>query len=199
MAPSIQRVVSWTGQGRRREDVSDRFEAEAMPYLKELFRTAARMTRDRHRAEDIVQEVYCQAWKSFDRFESGTNCRAWLYKILFNCANQHRRSWFRFPLLKENESFREANLAYTPPVNEKLTDGSILAALDDIPADYRSVVLLVDVEEFSYLEAAGILSIPIGTVMSRLSRGRKMLREKLAGVARSYGIIKVATAGGPKS
>jgi RNA polymerase sigma-70 factor (ECF subfamily) len=115
------------------------------------------------------------------------------------CANQHRRKWFRFPLLKENEAFHEANLACTPPVSEKLTDGSILKALDEIPADYRSVVLLVDVEEFSYQDAAGILSIPIGTVMSRLSRGRKMLREKLIGVARSYGIIKVATGGGPTS
>jgi len=88
--------------------------------------------------------------------------------------------------LKETEEFLEATLAYVPPVNEKLTDGAILKALDDIAADYRAVVLLVDVEEFSYKEAADILTIPLGTVMSRLSRGRKMLREKLTDVARSY-------------
>ena len=197
MAPTIQRVVGWAGRSGQREEASDRFEVEAMPYLKELFRMAKRMTQDRQRAEDLVQEVYCQAWKSFDRFESGTNCRAWLYRILFHCANHYRRKWFRLPLLREHEEYHEANMAYTPPVNEKLTDGSILKALDEIPADYRSVVLLVDVEEFSYQESAGILSIPIGTVMSRLSRGRKMLREKLAGVALSYGIIKVATTGEP--
>jgi RNA polymerase sigma-70 factor (ECF subfamily) len=80
-------------------------------------------------------------------------------------------------------------------VSETLTDGAILKALDEIAADYRSVVLLVDVEEFSYKEAADILSVPIGTVMSRLSRGRKMLREKLTDVARSYGIVRTAAEG----
>ena len=142
-----------------------------------------------------MQEVYYQAWKSFDRFDSGTNCRAWLYRILFHCVNHHRRRWFRFPLLKETEEFLETNLVYTPPVNETLTDGAILKALDELAADYKAVVLLVDVEEFSYKEAADILSVPIGTVMSRLSRGRKMLREKLTDVARSYGIVRAATEG----
>lgn len=165
-----------------------RFESEAMPHLNDLFRTATRVLGERGRAEDVVQEVYLQAWKSFERFESGTNCRAWLYKILFHCVNHHRRKWFRFPLLKENEEFLEANLTYSPPVAEHLTDQEILAALDRIPADFRSVVLLVDVEEFAYKEAADILEIPIGTVMSRLSRGRRLLREQLGGVAQSYGI-----------
>ena len=165
-----------------------RFESEAMPHLNDLFRTATRVLGERGRAEDVVQEVYLQAWKSFERFESGTNCRAWLYKILFHCVNHHRRKWFRFPLLKENEEFLEANLTYSPPVAEHLTDQEILAALDRIPADFRSMVLLVDVEEFAYKEAADILGIPIGTVMSRLSRGRRLLREQLGGVAQSYGI-----------
>ena len=165
-----------------------RFESEAMPHLNDLFRTATRVLGERGRAEDVVQEVYLQAWKSFERFESGTNCRAWLYKILFHCVNHHRRKWFRFPLMKENEEFLEANLTYSPPVAEHLTDQEILAALDRIPADFRSMVLLVDVEEFAYKEAADILEIPIGTVMSRLSRGRRLLREQLGGVAQSYGI-----------
>lgn len=172
-----------------------RFETEAMPHLNDLFRTATRVLGERGRAEDVVQEVYLQAWKSFDRFETGTNCRAWLFKILFHCVNHHRRKWFRFPLLKENEEFLEANLTYSPPVADHLTDQEILAALERIPGDFRSVVLLVDVEEFAYKEAADILQIPIGTVMSRLSRGRKLLREQLVDVARSYGIARTAEEG----
>jgi RNA polymerase sigma-70 factor (ECF subfamily) len=191
----MQQATSWIGRSQPREDVSERFEAEAMPHLNDLFRTATRLVQDRARAEDIVQEVYYQAWRSFDRFESGSNCRAWLYRILLHCVNHHRRKWFRFPLLKETEEFLEANLMYTPPVNATLTDGAILRALDEIAADYKAVVLLVDVEEFSYKEAADILSVPIGTVMSRLSRGRKMLREKLTDVARSYGIVRAAAEG----
>ena len=161
-----------------------------MPHLNDLVRTAARMVGDRERGEDLVQEVYLQAWKSFDRFEEGTNCRAWLFKILFHCVNHARRRWFRFPLLKETEEFLEANLIAPVPVSGKLTDSDILAALDRIPADFRSVVLLVDVEEFAYKDVAGILSIPIGTVMSRLSRGRKALRDQLSAVAESYGILR---------
>jgi RNA polymerase sigma-70 factor (ECF subfamily) len=165
-----------------------RFEAEAMPHMTDLFRTAMRMMGDRAEAEDVVQDVYLQGWKSFHRFEAGTNCRAWLFKILFHCVNHHRRKWFRFPLLKKNEELLETNLVAKTPVPEKLTDGEILMALDKVPQHFRAVVLLVDVEEFAYKEVAEILSVPIGTVMSRLSRGRKLLREQLAEVARSYGI-----------
>lgn len=164
------------------------FDAEAMPHMPDIYRTAARILGEKGRAEDVAQEVYLQAWKSFHRFEPGTNCRAWLYKILFHCVNHHRRKWFRFPLLKETEEFLEANIAASEPVPEQLSDADILAALGAVPADFRSVVLLVDVEEFAYKEAAEILNIPIGTVMSRLSRGRKLLREQLSEVARSYGI-----------
>ena len=168
--------------------VEQRFEAEAMPHLNDIYRTATRLLGDRARAEDVAQEVYLQAWKSFHRFEPGTNCRAWLFKILFHCVNHHRRKWFRFPLLKETEEFLESNLIAPAEIPQTLTDEDILAALDRIPADFRSVVLLVDVEEFAYKEASEILGVPIGTVMSRLSRGRKLLREQLAEVARSYGI-----------
>ena len=175
--------------------MADRFESEAMPHLNDIFRTALRLVGDRAKAEDVAQEVYLQAWKSFDRFESGTNCRAWLFKILFHCINHQRRKWFRFPTLKDTEEFLEANLTYTPPVPEHLTDEDILAALDRIPSDFRAVVLLVDVEEFAYKEVAEIAGIPIGTVMSRLSRGRRLLREQLADVARSYGIGRAAQEG----
>jgi RNA polymerase sigma-70 factor (ECF subfamily) len=129
------------------------------------------------------------------RFEPGTNCRAWLFKILFHCVNHHRRKWFRFPLLKETEEFLEANLTYAEPIPEHLTDEDLLAALDRIPADFRAVISMVDVEEFAYKDAAEILSIPIGTIMSRLSRGRKLLREQLEEVAQSYGIGRAAERG----
>jgi RNA polymerase sigma-70 factor, ECF subfamily len=174
---------------------AERFELEAMPHLSDIFRTAARILGDRARAEDVAQEVYLQAWKSFHRFESGTNCRAWLFKILFHCVNHHRRKWFRFPQLKETEEFLEVNLTAPEPIPDQLTDEDILSALDRIPADFRAVILMVDVEEFAYKDAAEILSIPIGTIMSRLSRGRKLLREQLIEVAQSYGIGRAAGQG----
>ena len=166
-----------------------------MPHLNGIFRAATRLLGSSSRAEDVVQDVYLQAWKSFHRFEPGSNCRAWLFKILFNCVNHYRRKWFLFPALKQPEEFQEVNLAYTAPVPEHITDEEILAALDRIPAEFRAVVTLVDVEEFAYREAAEISGIPIGTVMSRLSRGRKLLREQLIGVARSYGIGQAAPGG----
>jgi len=187
-------MVDWGGQSAPGvvpiASASDRFETEAMPHLNDLFRTALRLTGERGSAEDVLQEVYLQAWRSFDRFATGTNCRAWLYKILFHCVSHHRRKWFRFPQLKETEEFLEANLTAPTPVSEKVTDGEILRALDDIPSEFRSVVLLVDVEEFAYKEVAEIIAIPIGTVMSRLSRGRGLLRRRLGAIASSYGIGK---------
>jgi len=193
-----QAMADWAGDGHApfartsetpgQQALEERFEIEAMPHLNDLFRTALRMTGERGQAEDVLQEVYLQAWRSFDRFEAGTNCRAWLYKILFHCVSHQRRKWFRFPLLKENGEFLEANLVQPETVAQDITDGEILAALDKIPSEFRSVVLLVDVEEFAYKEVAVILSIPIGTVMSRLSRGRGLLRKNLADLARTYGI-----------
>ena len=197
MADDLQqlRAAAWapgpTASGSA-VSAADRFDAEALPHLNDIFRTAARVLGDRARAEDVAQEVYLQAWKSFHRFEPGTNCRAWLFKILFHCVNHHRRKSFRFPLLKEAEEFLEANLACAEPISDHLTDADILAALDRIPADFRAVILMIDVEEFAYKEAAEILEIPIGTVMSRLSRGRKLLREQLETVAQSYGILRTA-------
>ncbi len=168
----------------------ERFEAEAMPHMNDIFRTASRLLQERSRAEDATQEVFLQAWKSFSRFQSGTNCRAWLYKILFHCVLHQRRKWLRFPILKEPEEIAETAQAYQEPIPEQITDAEVLVALDKVPADFRAAVLLVDVDEFAYKDAAEILRVPIGTVMSRLNRGRKLLREQLASMAEAYGIGK---------
>ena len=154
------------------------FEDAALPHLHDLYRTATRLLADSTKADDVVQDVYLQAWKSFDRFEVGTNCRAWLYKILFHVVHHHRRKWFNARMVKDSEEILDQAATSPEPVLEHLTDEEILGALDRVPQDFRAVVLLVDVDEFSYKEASGILNVPIGTVMSRLARARAALRGK---------------------
>jgi RNA polymerase sigma-70 factor (ECF subfamily) len=165
------------------------FEAAALPHLNDLYRAARHIIGNQTEAEDIVQETYLQAWKSFHRFELGTNCRAWLFKILFHVLHHHRRKWFGLKLTQESEETSwEETLIYEPPVPQHLSDEEVLAAFQKLPEQYRAVLLLADVHEFSYKEVADTLGIPLGTVMSRLSRGRKLLRAELAGYAASYGI-----------
>lgn len=163
------------------------FEAEAVPHLNDVFRIAMRMLQDRTKANDAVQETYLLAWKSFHRYERGTNCRAWLFQILFNVVRHERRNWFKW-LTGVEKDMADSILAAPEPVSTTLQDRDILAALDQLPEQFRGVLLLVDVEEFSYKEASAILKVPIGTVMSRLSRARVLLRGQLAGVAKAYGL-----------
>ncbi len=171
------------------ETTPDVFEKEAMAHLNDLYRTAARLVMSQSDAEDLVQETFMQAWKSFDRYQAGTNCRAWLYKILFNKVDHYRRKKYtQAKYLQEADEETFSNAAYAAPVSEHLTDEAITRALDKLPDHYREVVLLTDVHEFSYKEAADILRIPIGTVMSRLNRARTQLRSSLSGVAKEYGI-----------
>ena len=165
------------------------FEAEAMKHLDDLFRTAKRLTMNQTDAEDLVQETFMQAWKSFDHYELGTNCRAWLYKILFNKYDHLRRKKYtQAKYIQEADDLVFLSAAYPTPISENLTDTQIIAALDKLPEHYRSVVLLADVHEFDYREVAEVLEIPIGTVMSRLSRARTQLKKTLADVADQYGI-----------
>jgi RNA polymerase sigma-70 factor (ECF subfamily) len=166
----------------------DEFENIAMPHMNDLYRTARRTLGSQIEAEDVVQETYLQAWKSFHRFEPGTNIRAWLFKIMFHVINHHRRKSYRLVTLKEEEEFLFEQMAYEPPVSPELRDEDILAALDRVPQNFRAVILLADVQEFSYKEVAEALGIPIGTVMSRLNRGRHMLRAHLASFAPTTGI-----------
>jgi RNA polymerase sigma-70 factor (ECF subfamily) len=136
------------------------------------------MLRHRQDAEDVLQEMYLRAWRAFDRFTPGTNCKAWLFKILFNVIRNHRRKWFRITLSVEPETFEET-MVYEPPIPQDLSDDEILAAFEKLPPQFAEVVMLADVYEFSYKEVQETLGIPIGTVMSRLSRGRQLLRGHL--------------------
>src|ERR671915_549670 len=138
------------------------FEAEAMPHVDRLFRLAMWWERDRREAEDLVQDTLVQALQSFHRFTAGTNCRAWLVTILQHVRSNRRRAKTR-----------------VPPVPQHLTDEDVLAALRGIPEAFQDIILLSDVEELTYKEIATVLKIPIGTVMSRLHRGRTMLRQHL--------------------
>ena len=167
---------------------AESFEAEALPHMNDMFRAALRLVGDRSVASDAVQDTYVLAWKTFHRYQPGTNCRAWLFQILFNVVRHERRNWFKWLTGKE-EDVAQSQLTAAAPIPESITDGEILSALDGLPVQFKEVLLLVDVEEFSYKEASGILKVPIGTVMSRLNRGRGLLREQLAGVASSYGIF----------
>ena len=168
------------------------FEAELLPHLNDLYRAAVRLMLDHAGASDAVQETYLAAWKTFDRYQRGTNCRAWLFGILFNVVRYERRKRLKW-LTGANEDAAETDLVAPQPVPDNLTDGEILTALDQLPVQFRAALLLVDVEEFSYKEAAEILEVPLGTVMSRVSRARTLLRGQLAHVARAYGLSTVVT------
>src|SRR5262245_48623720 len=161
------------------------FEAEALSLSNQLFRVALRVCRDREKAEDLIQETYLQAWRSFHRFEIGTNLRAWLYKILFNVYYDGIRR-AKLELAPIEETIAET-IAYDPPTPQRLTEEEVLAALERIPRDFQLPVVLADVEDLSYREIANTLRIPLGTVMSRLHRGRKLLRMELANYAREAG------------
>lgn len=154
------------------------FELAALPYLNNVFKAAVRVTGNQAESEDLVQEVYLQAWKSFYQFEMGTNCHAWLFKILSNKIKHYYRKNYKFKLVNDSEKVL-AVLVYEPPAPQYLCDEAVLASLEKLPSVYREAIMLADVEEFSYKEICLILKVPIGTVMSRLSRGRKLLRIEL--------------------
>ncbi len=162
------------------------FEAAALTYLDDLFRTATAMTGNRTEAEDLVQQTYLEAWKSFHRFELGTNCRAWLFKILIHRVHHYRRRWYRWTSKSESDDLLIDRLTYEEPVPETICDEDVLAALKQLPEMFREILMLADVQEFSYKEISSMLEVPIGTVMSRLSRARKRLKESLLEIAPGF-------------
>jgi RNA polymerase sigma-70 factor (ECF subfamily) len=178
------------------------FEAAAMPFVDSLYNTAFRMTRNAEDAEDLVQESYLKAYKYYDKFQEGTNFKAWLFKILKNTfINSYRRRQARPPqsdFAEIEESFEaqvsdEVKRRIKSPEDELLEDvldEDVQRALDDLPTDYRMAVVLADLEGFSYKEIAEILELPVGTVMSRLYRGRKLLEASMLRYARDHGYLR---------
>jgi RNA polymerase sigma-70 factor (ECF subfamily) len=154
------------------------FEREAMPHLDGLLGAAVRITQDRALAEDLVQETMLRAWKAFDRYQTGTNCKGWLFRIMFNLLSKHRRRIRVRPETVSLDHPEAAREVAAPEESGAMSHREILAAIDGLPADQRGALVLA-VEGFKCREIAGMLKIPIGTVMSRLSRARAILREKL--------------------
>ena len=168
-----------------------RFEEEALELSDQVYRVARRLVGSREEAEDLVQEAYARAFRSWQQYQPGTNLRAWLLRILTNLNIDRGRRVQRTPdlqPLEEGDYYLYNRLESTLPdenpdeerVIERLSQDSIVEALAEIPHDFRDVVVLVDIGEFSYAEAAQILDIPVGTVMSRLHRGRRLLKRSSA-------------------
>ena len=156
------------------------FEGEVLPHADRLFRLAMWFVRNRADAEDVVQDTMIQALKSFHRFQPGTNCRAWLTTILQRIVSNRRRAAGRSIVVDDPDDRIAQTAPFVPPVPQDLTDELVLGTLRRLPTTFQEVILLCDVEDFSYKEAAEALAIPIGTVMSRLHRGRAQLRSELA-------------------
>jgi len=197
------------GRKPRKNELRDRFDREALVHADALFGAAMRMTRSRRDAEDLVQDTLLKAFQHFDRFEPGTNCKAWLFRILTNTfINRYRKAQReRVFFVEDDESRPLAERLAARDVHEldvpnaldkeaiaKLFGDEIGRALDQVPLDFRMAVLLADVYDFSYKEVAEMLECPIGTVMSRLYRGRRLLRAQLAEYAVASGAVRELTA-----
>jgi RNA polymerase sigma-70 factor, ECF subfamily len=184
-----------------RAELEKRFEVEAMPLLPGLYSAAYRLTRNAADAEDLVQETYLRAFRSFHQFQPGTNLKAWLYRILTNTfINSYRKrqrepqtisddeieDWYLYSKMSDEGFEPSAETA----VLENLPDEDVQEALSSLPEQFRIAVLLADVEGFSYKEIAEITGVPIGTVMSRLHRGRKALEKRLWDVVKERGLVR---------
>lgn len=164
----------------------DEFQRLALPHSPSLLRVARRVALDRAMADDLVQEALLRAWRSFDQFQPGTNARAWLFRILFNVFYAHGRKIQSEPLIVSLESPRSESEPAQRPGFSPLDAAEVNRALAELSSDHRSVILLAVVEGFTCREIGEILSVPVGTVMSRLGRARQALREKLTPVRPAF-------------
>lgn len=185
-------------------DNRKRFESEALVHIDALHRTALRMTRNEGDASDLVQETFLKAYRFWDKFQEGSNCRAWLYKIMTNIFinNYRAKAWKPQTIDIEDidDSFLHGQLSALGPSDDpeklffsKVFDDNVKAAIDELPDDFRMVIVLSFLEDFSYQEIADTLNLNIGTVKSRLHRGRKLLQKSLWDYAVKNGFIKEAS------
>jgi RNA polymerase sigma-70 factor, ECF subfamily len=171
--------LSDTGPRKRRVTQDERFQAEALPHFRSLYGTAYRMTRNAHDAEDLVQETFLRAYRAFGTYTPGTNIRAWLFTILHRVRTDAFRKAGRSPQTVELKDEGPP----VAPAQDILAAGNevVERAVERLPEVFRTAVLLRDVDDFSYEEIARILEVPVGTVMSRIHRGRRLLRAALSG------------------
>jgi RNA polymerase sigma-70 factor (ECF subfamily) len=180
---------------RNIEDKKKEFEEIAFQYMDSLYGAALKMTRDSTDAQDLVQDAYLRAYRFFNRFEKGTNFKAWLFKILKNVYINKYRKALKEPLMvdvADVEISGDLKETITPEseIFDELLDDDISKAIEELPEEFRLAITLSDVYGFSYKEVAEILDRPIGTVMSRLHRGRKLLRKSLYEYAKKRGYVK---------
>ncbi|WP_241985733.1 MULTISPECIES: sigma-70 family RNA polymerase sigma factor [Cryobacterium] len=181
-------------------EMRDLFEEQALPFIDQLYAAAMRMTRNPSDAQDLVQETFVKAFAAFKQFEQGTNLKAWLYRILTNTFINTYRKKQREPFQGTIDDLEDwqlggaesrtamSNRSAEAEAIDHLPDSAVKNALQSIPEDFRLAVYFADVEGFSYQEIAEIMKTPIGTVMSRLHRGRRLLRDLLAGYAQERGL-----------
>ena len=209
-SPGTQAANSEASADAEPSDVHSLFEEQALPYMDQLYAAAMRMTRNPADAADLVQETFVKAYAAFGQFKQGTNLKAWLYRIQTNTFINSYRKKQRDPYqgtIDELEDWQLGNAVSATATTSRsaeaeaidhLPDSAVKNALQSIPEDFRLAVYFADVEGFSYQEIADIMKTPVGTVMSRLHRGRRMLRELLAQYAHGRGITSAQSSGSAK-